>query len=203
MELAARDTLELSGNPTTDTMDVHRLATARNQGNRFAEKGKMADNHQHIGSSQVMTLYERQAARAHVVVSSMTPEHAHSKKQKKCYGCNRTGHLHKMCRNANTNFVGEEGSEFYGDNALGIHHITECGSGDGNDVSVITIGQRAPKYMVAVDVAGQKIGMELDTGAVVAVASECLYREHLTRFALEPTQLQLRDYQGGSYRLRG
>ena len=36
-ELAASDTLELSGKPTTATMDVHRLATARNQGNRFAE----------------------------------------------------------------------------------------------------------------------------------------------------------------------
>ena len=37
MELAARDTLKLSGKPTTATMDVHRLTTARNQGNRFAE----------------------------------------------------------------------------------------------------------------------------------------------------------------------
>ena len=91
----------------------------------------------------------------------------------KCYGCNRIGHLHKMCRNANTYFVGEEGSEFCGD-----------GSGDGNDVSVITLGQRTPKYMVTVDVAGQTIGMELDTGAVVSVASDCLYREHLTHFAL-------------------
>ena len=70
-------------------------------------------------------------------------------------------------------------------------------------MSVITIGQRTPKYMVAVDVAGQKIGMELDTGAVVSVASECLYREHLTRFALEPTQLQLRDYQGGILPIKG
>ena len=70
-------------------------------------------------------------------------------------------------------------------------------------MSVITLGQRTPKYMVTVAVAGQKIGMEIDTGAVVSVASECQYREHLTRFALEPTQLQLGDYQGGSYRLRG
>ena len=89
-----------------------------------------------------------------------------------------------MCRNANTYFVGEEGSEFCGDNALGTHHIIECGSGDGNDVSVITLGQRTPKYIVTVDVAGQAIGMELDTGAVVSVASDCLYREHLTHFAL-------------------
>ena len=37
MGLAARDTLELSGKPTTATMEVHRLATARNQVNRFAE----------------------------------------------------------------------------------------------------------------------------------------------------------------------
>ena len=56
------------------------------------------------------------------------------------------------------------GSEFCGDNALGIHHIIECGSGDGKDVPVITIGQRTPKYMVTVDVAGQKIGMEIDAG---------------------------------------
>ena len=41
----------------------------------------MADNHQHRGNSHVMTLYERQASRAHVVVSSMMPEHAHSEKQ--------------------------------------------------------------------------------------------------------------------------
>ena len=56
--------------------------------------------------------------------------------------------------------------------------------------------------MVTIDVAGKNIGMELDTGAVVSVASECLFREHLTCFALYTTQLQLRDYQGGSYRLK-
>ena len=33
----------------------------------------MADNHQHRGNSQVMTRNESQAARAHVVVNSMTP----------------------------------------------------------------------------------------------------------------------------------
>ena len=40
----------------------------------------MAGNHQHIGNSQVVTRYEMQAARAHVVVCLM-PEHAHSEKQ--------------------------------------------------------------------------------------------------------------------------
>ena len=43
--------------------------------------GNMVDNHQHRGNSQVMSLYERQAALAHVVVSGMTPEYAHSEKQ--------------------------------------------------------------------------------------------------------------------------
>ena len=70
-------------------------------------------------------------------------------------------------------------------------------------MSVIIIGQRTPKYMVTVYVAGQNIGMEIDTGAVIFVAPECLYREHLTRFALEPTQLQLRDYPGGTLPIKG
>ena len=81
-----------------------------------------------------------------------------------------------MCRKANTNVVGEEDCKFFGDGAHGIHHITECGSGNGNDVSVITLGQHTPTYVVTVDVAGQKLGMEIYTGAVVSVASECLYR---------------------------
>ena len=85
-----------------------------------------------------------------------------------------------MCRKANTNVVGEEDCKFFGDGAHGIHHITECGSGNGNDVSVITLSQHTPTYVVTVDVAGQKLGMEIYTGAVVSVASECLYREHLT-----------------------
>ena len=42
---------------------------------------------------------------------------------------------------AHKHFFGEEGSKFCDDNALGIHHITECGPGDGNDVAVITLGQ--------------------------------------------------------------
>ena len=71
--------------------------------------------------------------------------------------------MHTMCRTVNTNVVGAEGSEFCSYNSRGIHHITECGSGDGNDVSVITTGQRTPEYMVTLDVAVQKIGMELDT----------------------------------------
>ena len=81
MELAARDTLELSGKPTTDTMDVHRLATARNQGNRFAETLQNGGQSPAQRKQPSNALYERQAASAQVVVSSMTPEHAHSEKQ--------------------------------------------------------------------------------------------------------------------------
>ena len=200
MELAVRDTLELSGKPATATMDVHRLATARNQVNRFAETRQNGGQSPARRKQPSNDPVRKQAARAHVAVSSMMPEHAHSEKQT-AMAVTASDTCIKCV--ANTHFVGEEGSEFCGDSALGIHHITECGSGDGNDVSVITLGQRKPTYMVTVDVAGQNICMETDTGAVVSVVSESWYREHLTRFALEPTQLQLRDYQGGSYRLRG
>ena len=169
MELAACDTLELSGKPTTATMDVHRLATARNQGNGFAE------TRQNGGQSPAQTKQPsndpvRKSGRSCTRCGEQHDARTCPFRKAKCYGCNRIGHLHKMCRNANTHFVGEEGSELCDDNALGIHHITECGYGE---------------------------GMELDTCAVVSVTSECLYREHLTHYALEPTQLKLQDYLGG------
>ena len=153
MELASRDTLELSSKSTTTMMDVRRLATARNQDNRFAETrqngGQSPAQRKQPSNDPV-----RKARRSCTRCGEQHDVRTCPFRKAKCYECNRIRHLHKMCCNANTNFVGEEGSEFYGDTALGIHHITECGSGHENDVSVITLGQRTPKYMVTVDNAG-------------------------------------------------
>ena len=53
----------------------------------------MADNHQHRGISQVMTLYERQAAHAHVAVRSMMPIHAQLEQETMA----ETGHILYTC----------------------------------------------------------------------------------------------------------
>ena len=51
-------------------------------------------------------------------------------------------------------------------------------------------------------VGGCQLDMEVDTGAVVSVASEKLYEEHWNRIRLQPTKLKLRDYQGGELQLK-
>ena len=45
--------------------------------------------------------------------------------------------------------------------------------------------------------------MELDTGAVVSVASELLYNCHRRRYSLEKTNFKLRDYHGRPLEIKG
>jgi hypothetical protein len=60
-----------------------------------------------------------------------------------------------------------------------------------------------PKYTVEITVGDQPIRMEVDTGAVVSLASERAYKQGLQKYLLKATAMQLRDYQGAQLKLRG
>ena len=73
----------------------------------------------------------------------------------------------------------------------------------GREGNISQISVNIPKYTVEVTIGEQPIRMEVDTGAVVSVASERVYKQGLQKYPLKATAMELRDYHGAQLKLRG
>jgi len=107
----------------------------------------------------------------------------------KCHHCGKTGHIKAACRSAQqkTQRTQHHAStvktlEFVPD--LGEYELNYAGGG----------GVRPIKVDLEVD--GQQLSMEVDTGASLSLVSETIFRRLWPSRPLQPTTVQLKTYSG-------
>ena len=107
-------------------------------------------------------------------------------KSAKCRRCGKVGHIARKCLTKQS-FQGEveETDETYG--LYGIQAVSKS---------------RASGYMITVSVEGHNVEMLLDTGAVVSIVPEKIYREHLSHLPVRQAR-DLRSYSGDNLNLLG
>ena len=97
----------------------------------------------------------------------------------------KCGHIKRKCHTKNA-YQGEvEEQETFG--LYGIKTVTKA---------------KSSAYMVSVKVNGHPNDMLVDTGPVVSIAPEYIYRKHLTQLPLKETR-GLKSYSGGKLDLLG
>ncbi len=115
----------------------------------------------------------------------------------KCHNCSKVGHLAKKCNSSNP-----------GNKSGSTHQVEESTDynvqSDELDLFGIYASWDSSKgFVETVMVEGQPLSMEIDTGAVVSVASDTFYKEHLQHLPLKTSSRQLRSYSGDKIELLG
>ena len=108
-------------------------------------------------------------------------------KSEKCRKCGKFGHIAKKCHTKQHSFQGEVEEQTYG-----LFGIQTCA------VSKSVSGA----YMVTVEMEGHKVDMLIDTGAVVSIVPEHIYKMHLSQLPLRKAR-DLRSYSGDKLNLLG
>ena len=103
-------------------------------------------------------------------------------KSEKCRKCGKYGHIAKKCHTKHP-LQGEVEEQTLG--LFGIQTVSKSVSSG---------------YMVTVGVEGYEISMLIDTGAVVSIVPEQIYKEHLSHLPLRKTR-DLRSYSGDKLKL--
>lgn len=109
----------------------------------------------------------------------------------KCHLCKRVGHLARMCRCKQP--------------APGtVHNVSDEASG-GTELllhGVYLVGTEQP-YEVEVQIAGQLVKMQVDTGAAVSLVPECVYRQLKQPPQLAKCEMKLKTYGGATLQVKG
>lgn len=100
-----------------------------------------------------------------------------------CKKCSKVGHLQNMCRASK-----EE---------LKAHRVSESSEDDENTLYNCTVNSVAKKgYIVTMNVEGQDLPMQVDTGAAVTIVPESVYKAKLSHVKCEPSVIVLKTYTG-------
>ena len=128
-----------------------------------------------------------------------------------CYSCGLRGHVRAACRKNQQHLrhVSADGDALQGSDAQegsredGTTQPRSSSPGTGEEVySIFTVrtglGVRRPPLMVPVALDGQKVEMELDTGATLSVCSDAGFRQLWPCGGpkLEPCSVKLKTYSG-------
>ena len=104
--------------------------------------------------------------------------------QKKCYNCDKTGHISKVCWSPTINFQkpkGRPGKSLHSVNKEESSPLEELTPEESNYFFMIYfISSRSDPIKLAVDVNGHKLDMELDTSTSVSVISEDTFNSVLS-----------------------
>ena len=120
-------------------------------------------------------------------------------KKYRCKKCKQVGHLKVMCKNA-TKYVSQEDpnddqEDYYG-------HAT--GTNDPFGLFQVTSGKIKYKPIIAnLNVAGETISMEVDTGASMTIIPESLFNDKLSEIKLEPCNQTFFTYSGEPLQVLG
>nr|XP_037273188.1 uncharacterized protein LOC119165101 [Rhipicephalus microplus] len=109
----------------------------------------------------------------------------------KCHLCKRVGHLARMCRCKQP--------------APGaVHNVSDEASGSTELLlyGVYLVGMEQP-YEVEVQIAGQLVKMQVDTGAAVSLVPECVYQQLKQPPQLEKCEMKLKTYGRATLQVKG
>ncbi len=179
MELAEKNSMELSchGNKGSNaSVSVNKLFTHKKGGDKSSKPS--------VSGKQEETCF-----RCGGKHSAKTCRY----KKFKCHNCLKVGHLAKKCRSAkteSTHLVGdqEDQAELEEFELYGVYATASPG---------------ANGYMQTLLVEGKPLKMEIDTGAVVSVASEKFYEGFLQHLSLQPSSRKLKSYSGDPIEVKG
>lgn len=202
MELAAKDTAKFTGNTPPTEPIVNRVATL--------ERGRGRGRYRNSPRTSTSEKSCYRCGGKHVAQACWH-------KKIKCHGCSKVGHLRHMCKSKQTmetKYVESEDldpqEEGESSDEPGMYYVEKSkykkrqpATGTGTPGEISQVSTCTPKYTVEVKIGGRPICMEVDTGAVVSVASEGVYKRWLRRYPLERTTIQLRDYHGAQLKLKG
>ena len=113
-------------------------------------------------------------------------------KKEQCHYCKKTGHIQRACRQkskapqgsrAPVNCMGDGSDESSAEEIGDMYHTTASRS------------ERKP-FTASIQVEGQDITMEIDTGSAVSIITERVYLEYFQHLQLQESSLQLRTYTG-------
>ncbi len=121
-------------------------------------------------------------------------------KEAKCHGCGKVGQLVKVCRSKASKQSARGGREQHS----GSIKLVEDREFEYSLFQLTSIGRSKP-LEVEVELDGQPVAMEVDTGASLSIISEASYRYvwAATDKVLEETPIQLRTYSGESLEVLG
>lgn len=113
-----------------------------------------------------------------------------------CHVCRKKGHLAKKCRSSKGK--GKSRQEKSHQPQATTHHLEEEGVCSYNMLGVITDEEHPELYYATVNVKGQDITFEIDSGATASIISEETYRStwEYNRPPLRRSRLRLRTYTG-------
>ena len=113
-----------------------------------------------------------------------------------CRRCNKAGHLARVCRSKQPNPI----------TAKPINAVSEslCDEDDEFELTLFTVGSnRNSPITVTLQINGQPVVMEVDTGAAVSLISSDMQKKYLHSVALEPSEAILTTYTGEQIPIAG
>ena len=131
-------------------------------------------------------------------------------KSKKCFNCDRKGHLAKVCR-SKKNHKEETKTIKHMDECINIEHdVDTVKSGDCLEVQTSKInrvedhsGKAYPSTEIKVKINGSYIKMEIDSGAEVNIVNEKTYLKIHPRPKLKQTSAKLKPYNSKAIPVKG
>ncbi|RXN17967.1 integrase core domain [Labeo rohita] len=188
LELAYKDTKELTERADHSSAGVHGVASY--------SRGKQKDKQQRGSSYSSFTASSRSAqsslARRKVTChrcgrEGHQPQECHFRTAV-CHACGKTGHLKKVCKS----------SKRAGKAQL-VTATTEESSASEDAFDLFTVytaqGQKDGLFL-QLDLSGNTVTMQIDTGASVSLIPESVYKELLSDCPLQPVEIHLSSYTG-------
>ena len=102
-----------------------------------------------------------------------------------CHSCGKHGHISRACKSSN-----------------GVHQLERASSPEGTPdsftASMYKIGSNKEAIMIPVEIQGQFLLMEIDTGASISIISQETYQKHFSNIPLVHSSATLHTYTGGT-----
>ena len=102
-----------------------------------------------------------------------------------CHSCGKHGHISRACKSSN-----------------GVHQLQHTSSPEGTPdsftASMYKVGFNKEAIMIPVEVQGQSLLMEIDTGASISIISQETYQKHFSNIPLVHSSATLHTYTGGT-----
>lgn len=197
MEMASRNTLEFSGK-IKESATVHRVY---NQNKKRDDKRKSSNTSYGKSTTWQKSSVDDKQQQPYQPCYRCGGKHSASVcrfKQEKCHHCLKVGHIVRMCRNKKTpqktHYVEQETDKSLAggddENSFGLYTVYTASNGNDG-------------YEVDMNIEGQNMKMQLDTGACVSLISEIIYKRSLTHLPLSPCKIPLSTFSGESIPVLG